>query len=101
MKTVALAAAAFAALGLAGCATNQDVRTGYFFVGGQYVESKTGPLMERQAYVEYFMPAARTKPYPIVMIHGAAQTGSNFTGTPDGRKGWAQWFVEQGYAVYV
>lgn len=35
------------------------------------------------------------------MIHGAAQTGTNFTGTPDGRKGWADYFVEQGYAVYI
>ncbi|HEV7802709.1 MAG TPA: hypothetical protein VGP15_16660 [Burkholderiales bacterium] len=25
--------------------------------------------------------------YQTVMIHGAAQTGSNFTGTPEGRKG--------------
>jgi hypothetical protein len=29
------------------------------------------------------------------------QTGSNFTGTPDGREGWAQYFLRQGYAVYV
>jgi len=28
-------------------------RTGYFFVGGSYVEGKTGPLMERQMYVEF------------------------------------------------
>ena len=74
---------------------------GYFFVGGKYVDSKTGPLMERQMYVEYRFPAKVTKPYPIVMIHGAAQTGTNFTGTPDGRKGWAEFFVERGYAVYV
>src|SRR5689334_15263021 len=78
-----------------------DVRTGYFFVGGRYVEGKTGPLMQGQAYVEYQLPPKRMRPYPVVMIHGAAQTGSNFTGTPDGRKGWAQYFVEQGYAVYV
>ena len=99
MTTIALVSTAL----IAGCATqgSSDVRTGYFFVGGQYVESKAGPLMERQMYVEYQLPAQRTKPYPIVMIHGAAQTGSNFTGTPDGRKGWAQYFVEQGYAVYV
>ena len=78
-----------------------DVRSGWFFAGGRYVEGKTGPLMAGQMYVEYYRPAQRTQPYPIVMIHGAAQTGSNFTGTPDGRKGWAQYFVEQGYAVYV
>ncbi len=74
---------------------------GYFFVGGKYVDSKTGPMMERQMYVEYRLPAKITQRYPIVMIHGAAQTGTNFTGTPDGRKGWAEFFVERGYAVYV
>lgn len=76
-------------------------RQGYFFVGGRYVETDKGPLMERQMYVEYFFPVKQTQPYPVVMIHGAAQTGTNFTGTPDGRKGWAQYFVEHGYAVYV
>src|SRR6476660_5162895 len=104
MNTIVLSKTAAATLLLAlaaGCATTSEVRTGYFFVGGQYVESKTGPLMERQSYVEFFMPAQRTRPYPIVMIHGAAQTGSNFTGTPDGRKGWAQYFVERGYVVYI
>ncbi len=76
-------------------------RQGYFFVGGSYVNTPQGPLMARQMYVEYRFPAKVTQRYPIVMIHGAAQTGSNFTGTPDGRKGWAEYFVEKGYAVYV
>jgi pimeloyl-ACP methyl ester carboxylesterase len=95
---------AIVALGVAGCASapaDESVRQGYFFVGGHYVDTKAGPIMERQMYVEYRLPTRKTKPYPIVMIHGAAQTGTNFTGTPDGRKGWAQWFEEQGYAVYV
>ena len=35
------------------------------------------------------------------MVHGGNQTGTNFTGTPDGREGWAQYFVRRGYAVYV
>jgi pimeloyl-ACP methyl ester carboxylesterase len=76
-------------------------RQGYFFVGGQYVETDKGPLMERQMYVEYQLPEKQTQRYPLVLIHGAAQTGTNFTGTPDGRKGWAQYFVERGYAVYI
>jgi pimeloyl-ACP methyl ester carboxylesterase len=101
------AVALLVAATLAGCATTPSddsasaVRSGWFFVGGQYVEGKAGPLLERQMYVEYQIPARRTQPYPIVMIHGAAQTGTNFTGTPDGRKGWAQYFLEQGYAVYI
>jgi len=35
------------------------------------------------------------------MVHGGSQTGTNFTGTPDGRESWAQFFVRRGYAVYV
>jgi pimeloyl-ACP methyl ester carboxylesterase len=109
-RSTAAAAVAIAAATLGGCAVPQEAaqtasvsppRTGYFFVGGRYVETEKGPLMQRQMYVEYQIPAVRTQRYPIVMIHGAAQTGTNFTGTPDGRKGWAEYFVEQGYAVYV
>ncbi len=74
---------------------------GYIFAGGKYVDGPGGKYMEGQAYVEYLVPAHRTHPYPIVMIHGGGQSGSNFTGTPDGREGWAQYFVKQGYAVYV
>jgi len=35
------------------------------------------------------------------MIHGGGQTAVNFLGTPDGRRGWADYFLAQGYAVYV
>ena len=37
----------------------------------------------------------------IVMFSGGGQSGLNYTGTPDGREGWTQYFVRQGYAVYV
>jgi len=52
-------------------------------------------------YVETRVPARKTKPYPIIMVHGGTMSGTNFTGTPDGREGWAQYFLRQGYAVYV
>lgn len=74
---------------------------GYIFAGGKYADGPGGKYMSGQAYVEYQIPKNRTHPYPIVMIHGGGQSGSNFTGTPDGREGWAQYFLRQGYAVYV
>jgi pimeloyl-ACP methyl ester carboxylesterase len=74
---------------------------GYLFAGGKYFDGPNGRFMAGQAYVEYQIPKNRTHPYPIVMIHGGGQSGSNFTGTPDGREGWAQYFLRQGYAVYV
>jgi pimeloyl-ACP methyl ester carboxylesterase len=35
------------------------------------------------------------------MIHGGGQIASNFLSTPDGRRGWADDFVANGYSVYV
>lgn len=63
--------------------------------------AQQGYLFAGRMYFEYQIPAKRTHPYPIVMIHGLWQSGTNFTGTPDGREGWAQYFLRQGYAVYV
>jgi pimeloyl-ACP methyl ester carboxylesterase len=76
-------------------------KTGYLFAGGKIDSSVPGSPMTGQMYVEYFIPQTLTHPYPIVMIHGGSQTGTNFTGTPDGREGWAQYFVRRGHAVYV
>ena len=74
---------------------------GYLFAGGKYSIQNGKEVMSGQTYAEYQIPAKKTHPYPIVMVHGAIQTGTNFTGTPDGREGWAQYFLRQGYAVYV
>ena len=74
---------------------------GQFFVGGQYTKTKDGQIRAGQMYVQYQIPENRTQPYPVVMWHGGNQTGTNFTGTPDGRRGWAEEFVRRGYAVYV
>jgi pimeloyl-ACP methyl ester carboxylesterase len=74
---------------------------GYFYVGGQYVGEPGKEIMRGQAYVEVLAPKDVRRPYPLVLIHGAAQTATNWMGTPDGRKGWAEYFVEQGYVVYM
>lgn len=74
---------------------------GCFFVGGEYREGKNGRTRAGQMFVQYQVPAQRRCPYPVVMIHGGGQTGVNFLGTPDGRRGWADDFVAHGYAVYV
>lgn len=56
---------------------------GYLFAGGTYSDAKKGRIMSGQLYAEFQIPARRTHPWPIVMIHGGSQTGTNFTGTPD------------------
>ena len=74
---------------------------GYFYVGGKYVGEPGKEIMQGQIYVEVLAPKDVRRPYPLVLIHGAAQTATNWMGTPDGRKGWAEFFVEQGYVVYM
>lgn len=76
-------------------------RQGYFFVGGCYVESNGGQVRTGQMHVEYQIPEDQTQKWPVVMLAGNTQSGLNYTGTPDGRVGWAQFFLRRGYAVYV
>jgi pimeloyl-ACP methyl ester carboxylesterase len=74
---------------------------GYFYVGGHYAGEGDKEVMQGQIYVEVLAPKTVRRPFPLVLIHGAAQTATNWMGTPDGRKGWADYFVEQGYIVYM
>jgi pimeloyl-ACP methyl ester carboxylesterase len=76
-------------------------KRGFFYVGGQYVGEPGKETMQGQMYVEVWAPKKQLRPYPLVLIHGAAQTATNWMGTPDGRKGWAEYFVGQGYVVYM
>jgi pimeloyl-ACP methyl ester carboxylesterase len=74
---------------------------GAFSIPGRYVDVDKQTIMIGQMFVQYQTPKNRTRPYPVVMIHGGGQTGSNFLSTPDGRRGWADDFVANGYSVYV
>ncbi|MSP95253.1 MAG: alpha/beta fold hydrolase [Alphaproteobacteria bacterium] len=96
--TGALAAGAAAA---ADQAPLMLARDSYFYVNAKTITVDGKTYVTDQMYVEERVPARRTHPLPIVMVHGGTMSGVNFTGTPDGREGWAQYFVRQGYAVYV
>jgi pimeloyl-ACP methyl ester carboxylesterase len=76
-------------------------RDGFMYVGGKTMPVEGRDYLYGQMYVEIKIPAQQTHPYPIIMVHGGSMSGTNYTGTPDGREGWAQYFVRQGYAVYV
>ena len=73
----------------------------FFYVGGRYVGPPEATLMTGQMYVEALHPQRVTKAYPIVFFHGASQTATNWIETPDGRPGWADYFLKQGYVVYL
>ena len=99
MNRLILAACALLAAGPAWAQPLEIARQGFFYAGGH--RSEDGTAFLDQMFVEYQIPAHQTASYPVVMIHGNYQNGTNFLGTPDGREGWATWFVRHGYAVYV
>jgi pimeloyl-ACP methyl ester carboxylesterase len=106
MKRLRMAAAAALALFACGRTATADeplvlARDGFMYVGGKTMQSEGREYIYGQMYVEIRVPAKQTHPYPIIMVHGGSMSGTNYTGTPDGREGWAQYFVRQGYAVYV
>lgn len=47
----------------------------YFFVGGQYVNTTSGTLLQNQMYVEKLSPTIITQSYPIILVHGGGQDG--------------------------
>ena len=99
------AAALFAiATGSAVAADDQPyvlAREGFFYVGGKPATVNGRTYMAGQMYVDVRIPAIQTHRYPIIMVHGGTRSATTYFGTPDGREGWAQYFVRQGYAVYV
>lgn len=90
----------------------------YFYAGGEYLPTPTGHILQNQMYVEKLSPHnGPRQPYPIVFIHGSFQSGTvstsspsyiyhahicqNWLNKPDGGNGWATWFLEHGYEVYI
>jgi pimeloyl-ACP methyl ester carboxylesterase len=93
---------------------------GSFHIGGRIAEVKGkevrmivrqpgGPLtkldpngkyMVEQMYVQYFLPKNKKGKLPLLMWHGGGLTGVTYETTPDGREGWANFFIRKGWDVY-
>ncbi len=93
---------------------------GSFHVGGRDVEISGKPVREvvftpggvpakvdlngtysvEAMYVQYFLPANRRGAVPLLMWHGGGLTGVTYETTPDGREGWLNYFVKQGWDTY-
>ena len=72
-----------------------------FFVGGRYVGPAEARVMQGQMFVEVLSPEIVRFPFPLVFVHGTGQTAVNWLSTPDGRSGWADWFVARGWRVVL
>jgi hypothetical protein len=74
----------------------------YMWVNVKRAETARGAFVGgQQMYVEYMIPAVVRHPFPIVLVHGGGGQGTDWMGTPDGRPGWFQYLVQEGFKVYV
>lgn len=85
---------------------------GSFFVGGEPLFTVTGndtsavssrnpgTATINQSYVEYQVPVALKSRHPMIMLPGGGHEGKVYETTPEGREGWATYFVRRGFAVY-
>ena len=67
----------------------------------KYAYDPRGHFAVEQAYVQYYIPEARNDLPPVVLVHGGGMHGSTWETTPDGRPGWINLLVRQGYEVHV
>ena len=74
----------------------------YFWIGVEQAHLARGTSTNgKQMYVEYWIPARVTRPFPIVLVHGGGGQGLDWMGTPDGHPGWVTYLLQEGYKVYV
>ena len=62
-----------------------------------------GLRMINQMYVQFMKPQAQNgkKHVPIVFVHGGGLSSKSWQTTPDGRMGWDEYFVRQGFDTYL
>jgi pimeloyl-ACP methyl ester carboxylesterase len=51
-------------------------------------------------YVQFMVPKDGGR-VPVVMVHGGTLSGKGYETQPDGRMGWAEYFVRRGHPVYL
>jgi pimeloyl-ACP methyl ester carboxylesterase len=72
---------------------------GHFYVGIQRKTMPYGEIPMGQMFVQYIKPARKTRPLPVVMVHGGGGQGVHMMGIGR-RPGWVHFFVQNGYDVY-
>ncbi len=83
---------------------------GFFWVGARPTKVAAGLIgfgppgpgtaIEGQMYVGFQLAAKKRHPYPLVLVHGGGGQATDWMGTPDGRDGWLDYFLADGFDVY-
>jgi len=74
---------------------------GFFWVGAEHKQVPYGTIISGQMYVQYLVPTQVRHRYPIVLVHGATGQMLHYMGSGDGAAGWAHYYVQEGYRVYL
>jgi pimeloyl-ACP methyl ester carboxylesterase len=74
---------------------------GFFWVGAEHKKLSYGTIVSGQMYVQYLIPAQVRHPIPVVLVHGGGGQMLHYMGTGDGAAGWAHYYVQEGYRVYL
>ncbi len=79
----------------------RTTRRGHFWISGERISVSEKTFQRGPMFVEWEAPEHVTQPYPVVLVHGGGFQGTEWLETPDGRPGWAQRLVEEGYSVLI
>lgn len=74
-------------------------RRGHFWIAGDRVVVDGETCQRGPLFAAWEAPETVTHRWPVVLVHGGGYQGTEWHDTPDGRPGWAQRFVEAGYAT--
>ena len=74
---------------------------GFFWVGAQPKTMPYGTIVAGQMFVQYLIPRQVRHATPIVLVHGGSGQMLHYMGAGGGASGWAHYYVQQGYKVYL
>ena len=74
---------------------------GSFWVGTGAKSMPYGTISTPTMYIQHFTPAEVRYPHPIVLVHGGSGQMLHYMGAGGGLAGWAHYYVQAGYRVYL
>jgi pimeloyl-ACP methyl ester carboxylesterase len=74
---------------------------GFFWVGVEHKKMEYGTIPAGQMYIQYLIPQQVRHPYGVVLVHGGGAQMLHYMGTGGGAAGWAHYFAQEGYRVYL